>query len=85
MTATFADLYASRNVSSHKHSLAADGSVPVIVLDGGMGTQLEGSGHPDIKKSPLWSASVIIKDPEAIVKAHTAFLEAGADIIITNT
>lgn len=59
--------------------------VPVLLLDGGMGTTLENLGHDDISKSPLWSASVIEKDPQTIVKAHLAFLDAGADVIITNT
>lgn len=52
-----------------------------IVLDGGLATELEAQGC-DIN-NPLWSASVIGDNPQAIVTAHRAYLEAGADIITT--
>lgn len=52
-----------------------------VILDGGLATQLEAQGC-DLG-NPLWSASIIGSDPEAIVAAHRAYLEAGADIIIT--
>ncbi|KAF8322237.1 Homocysteine S-methyltransferase [Clavulina sp. PMI_390] len=49
-----------------------------------MGTALELMGH-DIASSPLWSASMLERDPESVLNAHSAFLAAGADIVITNT
>ena len=52
-----------------------------IVLDGGLATELEARGaklHPS-----LWSAAHLHSDPEAIVRAHLAYLEAGADCIIS--
>ena len=52
-----------------------------VVIDGGLATQLEAQGC-DID-NPLWSASVIESNPQAIVDAHRAFLDAGAEIIIT--
>jgi homocysteine S-methyltransferase len=52
-----------------------------IVIDGGLATQLEAQGC-DIN-NPLWSASIITQDPQAIVDAHRAFLDAGAEIIIS--
>jgi len=52
-----------------------------LVLDGGLATELEAHGH-DIS-SPLWSAQLLHSNPEAIIAAHLAFLEAGADIIIS--
>lgn len=52
-----------------------------IVIDGGLATQLEAQGC-DIN-NPLWSASVITSNPQAIIDAHRAYLEAGAEIIIT--
>ncbi len=52
-----------------------------IVIDGGLATQLEAQGC-DIR-NPLWSASVIESNPQAIVDAHRAYLDAGAEIIIT--
>ena len=33
----------------------------------------------------LWSAKLLLEDPEAIRAAHLAFLEAGADCIITSS
>jgi homocysteine S-methyltransferase len=65
-------------------SLKDGETLPLLLLDGGMGTCLELFGH-NIADSPLWSASVIEKEATAIVRAHLAYLEAGADIIITNT
>ena len=59
-------------------SLVASGKP--IVIDGGLATQLETQGC-DINNA-LWSASVISSNPQAIVDAHRAFLEAGAQIII---
>lgn len=52
-----------------------------IVIDGGLATQLEAQGC-DIN-NPLWSASIITENPQAIVDAHRAFLDAGAEIIIS--
>jgi homocysteine S-methyltransferase len=52
-----------------------------IILDGGLATELEAQGavlHPT-----LWSAGLLHSDPEAIVKAHLAYLEAGANCIIS--
>lgn len=52
-----------------------------ITLDGGLATELEAHGY-DIG-TRLWSAALLQSNPTAIVAAHRAFLEAGADIIIT--
>jgi homocysteine S-methyltransferase len=52
-----------------------------IVLDGGLATQLESQGH-DLS-SALWSAQLLSEDPQAIVAAHRAYLEAGAQVITT--
>ncbi len=52
-----------------------------IVIDGGLATQLEAQGC-DIN-NPMWSASIIVENPQAIVDAHRAFLDAGAEIIIS--
>ena len=51
------------------------------MLDGGLATQLEAQGC-DIGNA-LWSASLLIEDPEAIVAANRAYLDAGADCIAT--
>lgn len=52
-----------------------------IALDGGLATELEARGC-DIGTS-LWSAALLRSNPGAIVDAHRAYLEAGAEIIIS--
>ncbi len=54
----------------------------VTVLDGGMGKHLERSGAPF--RQPEWSALALLEDPDAVRRAHTDFIEAGADVIIVN-
>ncbi len=54
-----------------------------IVVDGGLATQLEAQGH-DLGSS-LWSARLLIDDPDAIVQAHRAYAEAGARVAITSS
>ena len=54
-----------------------------ILLDGGLATELERRGH-DLN-DPLWSAKVLLEDPGAILAAHLAYLEAGADCVTTAT
>ena len=54
-----------------------------VVLDGGLATELEVRGH-DLR-DPLWSAKVLLDDPETVRAVHTAYLEAGADCIATVT
>lgn len=48
------------------------------------GTTLEDVLHKDISH-PLWSAHLIESDPESIVAAHLAFLNAGSSVILTAT
>ena len=52
-----------------------------LLLDGGLATELEAAGH-DLSDE-LWSARLLADAPEAVVQAHRAFLEAGADVITT--
>lgn len=52
-----------------------------LILDGGLSTQLE-LGGADLR-DPLWSAHVLVEDPAAVLEAHRAFLNAGADVLIT--
>ena len=59
---------------------ALDRDVP-LVIDGGLATQLEAQGC-DIS-NPLWSASLLLDQPDAIVMACRAFLDAGAECIAT--
>ena len=52
-----------------------------IVLDGGVATALQQRGH-DLS-GPLWSARLILEDPQAVVDVHRDFFEAGADVATT--
>jgi len=52
-----------------------------MVLDGGLGTELERRGS-DLG-DPLWSARLLAEDPEAIVAAHLAYFRAGAQVATT--
>ncbi len=54
-----------------------------MALDGGLASELERAGH-DLN-DPLWSAKVLLEAPEAVLAVHRAFLEAGADCIVTAT
>lgn len=51
------------------------------VLDGGMASELEFLGA-DIS-GPLWSAHVLEESPEKVIAVHRAYLEAGANILLT--
>jgi 5-methyltetrahydrofolate--homocysteine methyltransferase len=53
----------------------------VLVIDGAMGTMLQENGLEPGECPELWN----ISHPEIVRKIHTAYLEAGADIILTNT
>jgi S-methylmethionine-dependent homocysteine/selenocysteine methylase len=52
-----------------------------LVLDGGLSNQLAAAGH-DLSDE-LWSARLLVDAPEALVAAHRAYYEAGADVVIT--
>ncbi len=54
-----------------------------VALDGGVASELERAGH-DLN-DPLWSAKALLDDPGAVLAVHRAFLEAGADCIVTAT
>ena len=51
------------------------------VLDGGMASELEYLGARI--DGPLWSAHVLEDAPEKVVAVHRAYLEAGADCLLT--
>jgi len=55
----------------------------VVLLDGGMGQELRRrSSRP---ASPLWSAQVMLDEPQLVVAAHRDFIDAGAQVITVNT
>lgn len=53
----------------------------IVILDGGLATALEEQGH-DLGGG-LWSARLVIEEPEAVRAVHLAYLEAGADCVTT--
>ncbi len=52
-----------------------------LVLDGAMATELERRGA-DLSGG-LWSARLLLEQPELIVDVHRAYFEAGADVTIS--
>ncbi|HWB77323.1 MAG TPA: homocysteine S-methyltransferase, partial [Nannocystaceae bacterium] len=54
---------------------------PFVVLDGGLATELAARGH-DLD-DPLWSARLLLDDPDAIARVHEDYFRAGADVAIT--
>ncbi len=54
-----------------------------VVLDGGMGRELQRIGAPF--RQPEWSALALMDGPDWVVQAHRNFIEAGASIITTNS
>ena len=53
----------------------------VVILDGGLATELERRGA-DLS-DPLWSARVLLENPNLIRKVHEAYFAAGADVATT--
>lgn len=61
--------------------LAAALSAGTILLDGGLSNQLEAQGC-DLSDA-LWSARLLADGPGQIEAAHTAYVRAGAQVLIT--
>ncbi|KAL8941639.1 MAG: hypothetical protein Q9211_001734 [Gyalolechia sp. 1 TL-2023] len=61
--------------------------IPVRLLDGGLGTTLESPPHN--AKFPtdtcLWSSHFLITSPDGLSRVHRAFVDAGADVLLTGT
>ena len=55
----------------------------IIILDGGIGAELEKSGA-DMDKD-LWFGKCSVDNPELVRKVHERYIDAGADVITTNT
>ena len=54
-----------------------------LLIDGGMGTELEKSGVPMDGK--VWSARAMLSHPDKVRDVHERYIRAGADALITNT
>ncbi|MFI7368012.1 homocysteine S-methyltransferase [Streptomyces sp. NPDC050149] len=61
--------------------LAAALAAGTVLLDGGLSNQLEAQGC-DLSDE-LWSARLLVDGPEQIEAAHTAYVRAGAQVLIT--
>src|ERR1700748_3005915 len=82
--------------SPKRNALLAAARERILVLDGAMGTMIQGlqydedafrgarfaDFHRDIKGN---NDLLILTQPEAITDIHAAYLRAGADIVATNT
>jgi S-methylmethionine-dependent homocysteine/selenocysteine methylase len=55
----------------------------VTILDGGMGRELLRIGAPF--RQPEWSALALMDGPDWVVQAHRNFIDAGAQVITTNS
>lgn len=55
----------------------------IRILDGGMSRELQRLGAE--LKQPEWSALALINAPEIVRQVHAEFIEAGADVVTTNS
>jgi len=55
----------------------------MIIMDGGTGRQLKRIGAPF--RQPEWSALALMEGPDHVLQVHADFIDAGADIITTNS
>ena len=55
----------------------------LLLIDGGMGTELQRRG---VRMDDVaWSGAAVLTDEEILRKIHIDYIEAGAEVIITNT
>jgi methionine synthase I (cobalamin-dependent) len=57
------------------------GSGEILIADGATGTMLQAAGLPAGTPGEAW----ILERPEEIVRLHSAYLEAGSQILLTST
>jgi 5-methyltetrahydrofolate--homocysteine methyltransferase len=55
--------------------------VDILIADGATGTQLQKAGLPPGAAPELWN----VENPDAIRALHRSYIEAGANIVLTNT
>ena len=53
----------------------------IIILDGGMGTQLQAAGLPMGQAPELWN----LTEPDQVTAVHRRYVEAGSRVLYTNT
>ncbi|MCL6602148.1 MAG: homocysteine S-methyltransferase [Paenibacillus sp.] len=69
------------NLSNPIEAILRDYSV--MILDGALATELE--QHGCNLDDPLWSARVLLENPELIYRVHADYFRAGADCAITSS
>jgi homocysteine S-methyltransferase len=55
----------------------------IVIMDGGLGTEILRRGYNT--SLPLWSAEILITNPQIVKEIHKDYINAGAEIIITDT
>jgi S-methylmethionine-dependent homocysteine/selenocysteine methylase len=55
----------------------------ICVLDGGMGQELLARSQREV--TPLWSADVMLHEPDLVRDLHLDFIQSGAQVITMNT
>ncbi len=55
----------------------------IYILAGATGTEIQRRGFPTVL--PLWSAGVLFENPDLLKNIYRDYINAGADIITTNT
>ena len=58
-------------------------SGPTLILDGAVGTELDKMGVP--VNGPAWCASALSTHPDTVRRLHQDYIDAGADIITSNS
>ncbi|MBI4973329.1 homocysteine S-methyltransferase family protein [Candidatus Roizmanbacteria bacterium] len=54
-----------------------------ILMNGATGTEILNRGYKTTL--PLWSAEILLTNPDVVQQIHSDYIDAGAEIIITNT
>ena len=55
----------------------------ITILDGGMGQEL--LARSNTQPTGLWSAQILLDDPDLVRRVHADYLKVGADVITTNS
>ena len=80
----FPDVATRRAIDGGVHSeawLGLVGRVPVVIADGAMGTMLFSAGLQFGDPPEAWNVS----EPDVIRRVHRGYLEAGSQVLMTNT
>ena len=81
------DTQSETSSPGYRHVAEALAADRCVVLDGGVATELQrrrAPGRP-LREGELWGTWALYRAPEAVFETHRAYVEAGADVISTNT